>query len=440
MAGEVEYRSKFYGRVGLEKDVYSLAVERTRYVMEHHDRVMVMFSGGKDSTAVLNVALEAAHSDPRLSARHLPLRVIFYDEEAIPLETEEYVRRTFARPDIAGEWYCLPVQHRNACSRQSPYWWPWAPEDEAKWCRPMPPEAITHLDGFPVWPPEERMTIPDMNGLFAPLPYSTAMLMGIRAQESLIRARAVTKKLVDNYLIPYKGKTTRGNLTKVYPVYDWRTEDVWAAPKLLGWDYNRAYDLLEMAGVPPHMQRCSPAFGEEPLQKIHTYAQCFPEVWARMAERVPGIGAAQRYALTELYAYRDRPEKPAGMTWPEWLSHYLEKFRPKEAAQVAKRLRYSIGRHYRNTTDPIVYKARHPLTGVSWHFLLTIAMRGDFKGRKQEGGVLTQDDGPLWDRYIAEVAEVGASGTAHQYGHPHEWPADPEALRRRINYVPKEGS
>jgi predicted phosphoadenosine phosphosulfate sulfurtransferase len=285
------------------------------------------------------------------------------------------------------------------------------------------------MPGFPVWPPEARLTVPEMSGLLAPLPYTTAALMGIRAQESLIRTRAVTRRAVDNYITYHSGSSTnRGNLFKAYPVYDWRTEDVWAAARLKGWDYNRSYDLLEMAGISPAAQRCSPAFGEEPLQKIHTYAQAFPDVWAKMAERVPGIGAAQRYALTELYGYGGRPEKPDGVTWPEFISHYVAKFGPKERPMVANRIKKEIASHYRRTSDPLVYKAPHPGTGICWWFLLTLAMRGDFKNRKQAGGRLLKPPPQLWATYLAEVAEIAAAGTAAEYAHPRPWPADPIAL------------
>lgn len=422
------HRKMTLDRVDVSVDVNTLARQRMAYVMDTFDRVQVLFSGGKDSTAVLNVALEVAHSDPRF-ARHLPLRVLFWDEEAIPDETAEYVARVAARDDVALEWLCLPVQHRNACSRHHPYWWPWAPEDRDKWCRPLPEQAITELEGFSIWPQEARMTIPDMSGLLAPPPHTTAALMGIRAQESLIRTRAVTRKSVDNYIVPHGGSVTnQGNLFKVYPIYDWKTEDVWAATRAFGWDYNHAYDLLEMAGVSPSLQRCSPAFGEEPLQKIHTYAQCFPEVWAKMAERVPGIGAAQRYALTELYAYRDRPEKPAGMPWPDFLTHYLAKYRPKEQQLVATRIKSELASHYRRTRDPLVHRAPHPITGICWHFLLTLAMRGDFKNRKQAGARLNKPVPQLWATYIAEVAAIAEADTTAEYASPRPWPADPAAL------------
>jgi predicted phosphoadenosine phosphosulfate sulfurtransferase len=405
-------------QVRLDQDVYSLACERTAEVFRRFDHVMVAFSGGKDSTAVLNVALEVAHSSPEF-ARHLPLRVVHFDEEAIPYETEQYVRRVSQRDDVALEWYCLPVRHRNACSRRSPWWWPWAPEARDLWCRPLPPEAITELSGFPVWPAEARPSIPDSNGLLAPPRLgNVAMLMGIRAQESLTRHRALLRKRELNYLVKSDAGTSAGNLWKAYPVYDWTTRDVWTAPARLGWDYNRAYDRLEMAGLTHYQQRCSPAFGEEPLEKLHTYAQCFPDVWAKMVDRVPGVGAAARYARTELWAYRDRPEKPPGMLWPEFIAHYLGKFGSADAAMIAARVGEEMRLHYRKVSQPIAAKTRHPATGVSWEWLLMVAMRGDFKGRKNAGQEQEPSNpertGRVWRRYAGEIAALIEAG---------EWPA-----------------
>lgn len=423
-------------QVQLSVDVHTLALERIATTAVDFDDLCVAFSGGKDSTTVLNLTLEVLRSDPRYE-RHLPLRCVFYDEEAIPVQTEEYVRRVSQIPDVTLEWYCLPQKHRNACSRTSPWWWPWAPEARDRWCRPMPPEAITELDGFPTWPPEARMTAPDMNGLLAP-PWrgNVAMLMGIRAQESLTRLRALLRgrSREHNYVIKYDEGTSKGNVWKVYPIYDWRTEDVWTAPALAGWDYNRAYDHMEMMGIPHYAQRCSPAFGEEPLEKLHTYAACFPDVWAKMVDRVPGVGAAARYARTELYAYRGRPEKPADMSWPEFILHYVGKFRPQDQTFVATRLRDEIRAHYRKCTLPITPRTRHPITGVSWEWLLMLAMRGDFKGRKQAGNEASADGTPAlarqWNKYLTELENIRTSGQLPALQHPrgHTLPTDLRVL------------
>ena len=121
----------------LEEDVWSAALDRTRQAFLQFDHVFVAFSGGKDSTVVLNLALLVAEELGRL-----PLHVVHYDEEAIPYETEEYVRRVAQDPRVNLSWFCLPVQHRNSCNREDPYWWPWAPEVRHLWCRPLPAEAI----------------------------------------------------------------------------------------------------------------------------------------------------------------------------------------------------------------------------------------------------------------------------------------------------------
>jgi predicted phosphoadenosine phosphosulfate sulfurtransferase len=417
----------------LSVDVWTLACERAASIFDTFDHVAVSFSGGKDSTATLQVALHVAASDPRFE-RHLPMRTIFYDEEAVPFETEHYVRRMAQRDDVAIDWLCLPVQHRNACSRKSPYWWPWAPEAEALWVRPLPPEGVTAWAGFPRDPPERRLTIPDANGLLFGPEGNCAMLMGIRAQESLIRANAVARRRTDNYIIRYTGMTSRGNLWKVYPVYDWTNNDVWTAPAKFGWDYNAGYDRQEMAGRGIAAQRCSPPFGEEPLQQLHTYATCFPDIWDKMVDRVPGAAAAGRYALTELYAFRGKPPKPPQMSWPQFIIHHLASHPDKTRPMIASRIAQEIRSHYAKTSDPILPEVRHPQTGCDWNFLLMLTMRGDFKGRRQASHRSTLEaDGRRpagdWRKYADELARCLSEGvTAAELGHPQSLPADPELL------------
>jgi predicted phosphoadenosine phosphosulfate sulfurtransferase len=417
----------------LDQDVYTLACERIERVFDTFDHVIISFSGGKDSTAVLQVALEVARSHPRF-ARHLPLRVVHYDEECIPQETADYVQRVAQNPDVALEWYCLPVKHRNACSRLSPWWWPWAPEDQEKWARPLPDGALTTLPGFPLWPVEARLSIPDTNGLLAPPRRgNVALLMGIRAQESLMRKRILRMSAPreHNWLVKSDDGTSQGNLWKAYPIYDWLTEDVWTAPAKFGWDYNRAYDLLEMAGVGHSDQRCSPAFGEEPIRGLQIYAQCFPDVWGRMVERVPGVGAAVRYSRTELYGYHGIPAKPDGMTWPEFVLHYAAQH-GEASPQVVDSIRREIFMHYRTTSHPILVNTFHPETGLSWRHLIRLAMRGDFKGRNRASTNRPSNIKPeyarTWRKYVEELTELIETGRFPELAHPGTMPADPAAL------------
>ena len=397
-------------------NVYEAAVERAKHIFNLHDTVSVSFSGGKDSTATLHVVLEAARQLDRL-----PVKAHFFDEEAIPYETEEYVRRVAARDDVDLDWYCLPLKENNACSTSSPVWYPWAKEDEDKWVRPMPPEAITE-DDVAWWPKEKERRIAHVDGvdllMYSPDMGVSCTCLGIRAEESLMRYRAVNRRshAEDNYIVTSVSKRVElphGLAFKGYPIYDWSTKDVWTAPNKFGWDYNAAYDVMEMAGVNAPSQRCSPPFGTEPLQKLHTYEACFPDIWDRMIDRCPGVAAAARYARTELYGYRGLPPKPPGVHWLAYTRVYLDRQAPEWRARTRKQIRGVLLQHKKVTADPILPDVPHPATGLAWADILQLAMRGDPRNRKQPGMKAATSPAryeQMLERYNAELDRLKETG------------------------------
>ncbi len=361
----------------VEENVYDLGLARVRRAYDLFDRVAVSFSGGKDSTVCLHLALEVANERGRL-----PLEVFFFDEEAIHPETVEYMRRVSEREDVRLRWFCIPVQHRNACSRKSPWWYPWAPEDRDRWCRELPPEAITELPGF------DRQPIPELNGLlFPPAEGSVGVIVGLRAAESLRRYRAVAHRVADNYIAP---DAYAKYIHLVKPIYDWSTEDVWTAPNRFGWDYNRTYDVFQRAGMTRHQQRVCPPYGEEPIGGLYKYALCWPDLWEKMLARVPGAATAARYARTPLYAFGDVPSWDPAADPKKLIQGALARWPAATRSAITQRINAEIRNHYRKTKEAI--PAEVPgATGVTWKYLYMLAVRGDFKGRRTPNYAQDQD-------------------------------------------------
>ncbi|SEI67445.1 Predicted phosphoadenosine phosphosulfate sulfurtransferase, contains C-terminal DUF3440 domain [Deinococcus reticulitermitis] len=393
----------------VEEDVLTLARRRMRHIFELFDFVSVSLSGGKDSTVILNLALEAARALGRT-----PLDVVFWDEECLYSENIAYIRRVARDPDVALRWLCLPVKHRNACSSESPLWYPWAPEDRGKWVRELPPEAITELPGYDFSDPASRLSIPELSGLlFTPQQGNVCQILGIRADESLIRRSAVSRRAEDNYIVKdsggYSGATTvlhPGNVWKAYPIYDWHTSDVWYAPKLLGWDYCRVYDAMDQLGFTPGHQRLAPPFGEEPMQRLYQYHAIEPALWDRMVFRVPGAATAKRYSRTELYAFGELPDKPRGLPYEAWLRDLVTaNFPEKERAQVSKAMRAHLRMHYRKTADTLAPNVEHPLSGYAWAFFVKMAVRGNFKDRRQPS-MKSRDEAEFAKQHAKYLADL----------------------------------
>ena len=366
--GTAKIRKKDYSDV----DVYTKSLDRIRQIFDSFDKVSVSFSGGKDSTTVLNLALQVAREKNKL-----PLEVVFFDEEAIHPPTIEYVQRCSENPDIDFKWYCLEYRHRNACSNEEPFWFCWDKDKKDLWVRDMPEKAITEHKNF-----VKGMTMQD----FSPYMYDRsnvkfAFLTGIRTQESMRRYQVIAKRKNDSF-IQYRANN-KTNFYMCHPIYDWSSEDVWLAVHKYGWDYNKTYDVFNQTRLHGRFltQRVCPPFGEEPLRGLWVYAECFPELWHKMLYRVSGVATAWRYSNTELY--NSAKEKPHELTYKEYLDIIIDSYNEKDKKKVQITLNKYKQWHIDKTSQPIPDIEPHPLSGVSWSFLCTIALRGDFKGRKQ---------------------------------------------------------
>jgi predicted phosphoadenosine phosphosulfate sulfurtransferase len=118
----------------------------------------------------------------------------------------------------------------------------------------------------------------------------------------------------------------------VYPIYDWKTEDVWIANCKFDWEYNKLYDLFYRAGVPMGKMRVASPFMSESKGSLSLYRVIDPECWARLCARVQGANFVATYGKQLNY---HSFELPKGHTWKSFVKFLLDTL-PKESAENFK--------------------------------------------------------------------------------------------------------
>lgn len=183
---------------------------------------------------------------------------------------------------------------------------------------------------------------------------SSANLIGIRASESLNRYRAIMNE--DKVMFhgkPWTKKNTEHSYN-CYPIYDWKTEDIWIANDRFGFKYNKLYDIFYRAGVKVGSMRVASPFMSESKSSLSLYRVIDPDCWARLCARVNGANFVATYGKQLTYRAFNLPE---GHTWKSFVKFLLDTL-PKETAENFKqRFIQSIkfwGRVGRGLTEEVI--------------------------------------------------------------------------------------
>lgn len=325
------------------KTVYQHTWERLHFLLEEFDTVYISFSGGKDSGVLLNMYLEA------ISICKPTVRpIIFYmDYEICYRQTDEYVSRVLEELRGYADIYhiCVPFKVSTCTSMFQTYWRPWDEEKKDQWVREMPKGCYTR-DDFDFY--SEDMWDYDFQFLFAQWLHDrtkakrTACLVGIRTQESYNRWRAIYN---GNKYGTYKEKKWSSycfeDIYNFYPLYDWKTTDIWVANGRFGWDYNKLYDLYYQAGVPLSAQRVASPFLSEARESLQLYKAIDPDTWGKMLNRVNGVNFTAIYGGTHAMGRR-QVLKPEHFTWEKYM-HFLLSTLPDDVKRMyEEKLRVSI--------------------------------------------------------------------------------------------------
>ncbi|MBN7317901.1 nucleotidyltransferase [Mycobacterium phage prophi79-1] len=199
----------------IDANVLDEARRRMHHIYDVFDTVLVAFSGGKDSLVCVHLAREVAleRGDER------PIKVVFRDEELIPDSVVQFVDEYRRLDWVDLRWYCMPLASTKYILGTSTQYIQWDPNREH--IRPEPDWAITPAS---LGLPNDRVYDQySMDTLAAKGEKGkVAMVTGVRAAESLMRFRALTAKLTENYI----NTTTDPRVFTVKPIFDWQEDDV----------------------------------------------------------------------------------------------------------------------------------------------------------------------------------------------------------------------
>ena len=177
----------------LNKNVYEAANERIDFAFKNFSRIYVSFSGGKDSSVLLNLALDYM----RRKKIKKKLGLLFVDLEAQYALTIKFVEEMLKEnaPMLDTYWCCLPLNLRNSVSVFEPFWTCWDPEQKGKWAREYPKfTGVIGESNNPFGFFKKNMEFEEFVERFGEW-YSggekTACLVGIRSDESLNRYRTI---------------------------------------------------------------------------------------------------------------------------------------------------------------------------------------------------------------------------------------------------------
>lgn len=327
-------------KTGLGISVLEAARQRIEWVFDTFPRLYLSFSAGKDSTVMFHLVMEEA------SKRNRNVGVLFIDWEAQYKLTINHAQECFEMYAdlIEPYWVCLPFLTTNACSQFEPEWICWEDGKQERWVRDIPEGTISDYQHFPFY--TYAMTFEEFIEEFGHW-YSqgqlTACFVGIRSGESLNRWRTIAGHGVkwqneDGTLRNYTNYHSQ-TLYNVYPIYDWRAEDIWTYHGKFGKPYNKLYDRMHQAGLSLHQMRICEPYGDEQRKGLWLYQIIEPETWGKVVARVAGANTGSLYAREAGNVMGNlKVSKPEGRTWREFAQLLLASMPPKTAEHYKNKI------------------------------------------------------------------------------------------------------
>lgn len=293
-------------RILRDQNVLEAARERVSMIFDHFKDISISVSSGKDSLVTYWLFVQEAVKRDR------KVTVFFLDQEAEYQASIVLIKLMMVHPNVIPAWYQVPIYLTNATSYTDYFLYAWGEGEQ--WVREKDPLAIQGIDE------EYPKRFYDFFDWYEKKNPGAAYIVGLRADEGVIRYRAVTK-------YPgwrgYRWSTLKDGIAKFYPIYDWGIADVWHFLYDYAVAYNKIYDLMYKDGYSIYKDmRVSNLIHEKSYKCLVDLPRYEPETYDKLCRRIGGIATAARYASEKLiFSNKQLPKHYK--TWKEFRDFLL---------------------------------------------------------------------------------------------------------------------
>jgi predicted phosphoadenosine phosphosulfate sulfurtransferase len=365
----------------LDISVLEAARQRISKTFDEFERLYVSFSGGKDSTVMCHLVFDEARK------RGVKVGLLIIDLEAQYEATINHIDEMINDYEdvIDLHWFCGELLLRNAVSDFEPKWVCWDEVNKDLWVRPKP-EKASDLSQYDFYVP--KMEFEELMVLFGEW-YSKGQLcagfIGIRSDESLHRYRAITSQKNGMMYNEWKWTTkVSSNLYNIYPIYDWRTQDIWIFHlKNEHLSYNKIYDLMTKAGLKFGDQRLCQPYGDDQKKGLWLYHILEPNTWYKLINRVSGVNSGALYVKERGNINGSTfIEKPKEHTWESYTNFLLKSLPKKTQENYKQRFEKFIAgwlqRGYKTIPDEAPHSLEVKCWAPSWKRMARCILRNDY--------------------------------------------------------------
>ena len=384
----------------LGTDVLTASKERISNIFDEFDKIYCSFSGGKDSTVMIHLIMDEAKK------RNRKVGVLFIDWECQFEMTIDHIRKIFSMysDNIIPFWIQLEIMTNNATSMYEPTWKSWDENKKELWTRKKETNSINDKSYFPFY--FDNITFEEFVPLFGEW-YANgepcACFVGIRAQESLNRFRAIARNDVNRYKNKKYTVKVTDNLINIYPIYDWKAKDIWKYFSFTKKCYNEVYNRMYQAGLTIHQMRIDEPFGDEARKNLWLYHILEPSTWSKLIARMQGVNTGSLYSEEKGNVLGNtKISLPDGHTWESFSKHLLNTMPPKTAEhyknKIFKYIKWYMDKGFETIPDQADWKKEQKGEIPSWRQIAKTLLRNDYWCRNL-GFQITKSS--AYEKYLA---------------------------------------